>query len=55
MRLDTDAGTYEARCVGPGDMAEIHLADAIEEMVARRQASSSAPCPKRSHKTACHR
>jgi diaminopimelate epimerase len=27
MLLDTDAGTYEARCVGPGDMAEIHLAD----------------------------
>jgi diaminopimelate epimerase len=27
MRLVTDAGTYEARCVGPGHMAEIHLAD----------------------------
>ncbi|HEU4830366.1 MAG TPA: diaminopimelate epimerase [Gemmatimonadales bacterium] len=27
LRLVTDAGTYEARCVGPGHMAEIHLAD----------------------------
>ncbi|HEX6644185.1 MAG TPA: diaminopimelate epimerase, partial [Gemmatimonadales bacterium] len=27
MRLVTDAGTYEARCAGPGHMAEIHLAD----------------------------
>lgn len=27
MRLVTDAGTYDARCVGPGNMAEIHLAD----------------------------
>lgn len=27
MRLLTDAGSYEARCVGPGDMAEIHLSD----------------------------
>jgi diaminopimelate epimerase len=28
MRLVTDAGTYEARCVGPGHMAELHLTDA---------------------------
>lgn len=27
LRLMTDAGTYDARCVGPGHMAEIHLAD----------------------------
>ena len=27
LRLVTDAGTYDARCVGPGHMAEIHLAD----------------------------
>ena len=27
MRLLTDAGTYEARCIGPGHLAEIHLAD----------------------------
>lgn len=27
MRLVTDAGTYDARCVGPGNMAELHLAD----------------------------
>ena len=27
MRLVADAGTYDARCIGPGDMAEIHLAD----------------------------
>lgn len=27
MRLVTDAGTYQARCVGPGSMAEIHLTD----------------------------
>lgn len=26
-RLITDAGTYDARCVGPGHMAEIHLTD----------------------------
>jgi len=27
MRLATDAGTLATRCVGPGDMAEINLAD----------------------------
>ena len=27
LRLVTDAGTLDARCVGPGDMAEIHLGD----------------------------
>jgi diaminopimelate epimerase len=27
MQLVTDAGTYATRCVGPGDMAEVNLAD----------------------------
>lgn len=27
MQLVTDAGTYRTRCVGPGDMAEVNLAD----------------------------
>lgn len=27
MRLVTDAGTLQTRCIGPGDMAEINLAD----------------------------
>lgn len=27
MQLFTDAGTYLTRCVGPGHMAEVHLAD----------------------------
>lgn len=34
MRLLTDAGTYQARCVGPGNTAEIHLADFPAPMAA---------------------
>ncbi|MEO5798685.1 MAG: diaminopimelate epimerase [Gemmatimonadales bacterium] len=28
MTLITDAGTYQTRCIGPGHLAELHLADA---------------------------